>query len=65
MFTEDQKRTLRALADRNGIKPINCPNCAYDRKFPETAGGGWMYPGNNGPIGPCPVCNADERYARR
>lgn len=38
-------------------QPGNCPHCAYDRRFPETAGGGWIYPGNNHPIVPCGMCN--------
>lgn len=44
--------------------PANCPHCEYDRRFPETAGGGWIYPGNNGPIGACPMCNPDGKHPR-
>lgn len=44
--------------------PRNCPHCRYDRKFPGTAWGGWIYTGNNGPVVACPVCNADGTYPR-
>ena len=46
-------------------QPDNCPHCEYDRRFPETADGGWVYMGNNGPIGPCPVCNPHGTFKRR
>lgn len=46
------------------FKPADCPHCAYDRKFPETITGGWIYMGNNGPIVSCPMCNADESHPR-
>ncbi len=62
MFTVEQIKQLRANADKCRITPANCPNCEYDRRFPDTAGGGWIDPGNNGPIGPCPLCNADEKH---
>lgn len=42
--------------------PENCPHCEYDRRFPETEGGGWIYQGNNGPIVSCPVCNDDGKH---
>ncbi len=45
-------------------QPDNCPLCEYDRRFPETADGGWIYPGNNGPIGPCPSCNPHGTFRR-
>lgn len=44
--------------------PQNCPHCEYDRKFPETAGGGWIYPGNGSPIVPCGMCNPDGKHPR-
>ena len=34
--------------------PMDCPHCEHDRQFPETASGGWIYTGNNGPYVPCP-----------
>lgn len=46
------------------FKPFECPHCKYDRKFPETQGGGWMYLGNNGPYVCCPMCNPDGSYLR-
>jgi hypothetical protein len=46
------------------MKPDECKYCEYDRKFPETAGGGWVYMGNNGPISPCPMCNSDGKHPR-
>lgn len=46
-------------------QPDNCPHCEYDRRFPETAEGGWVYTGNNGPIGPCPMCNPHGTFRRR
>jgi hypothetical protein len=64
MFNAEQIKRLREGADKHGINPTNCPNCEYDRSFPETSGGGWMYMGNNGPIIPCAMCNADEKYPR-
>jgi hypothetical protein len=45
-------------------QPDNCPHCEYDRRFPETADGGWIYMGNNGPTGPCPVCNPHGTHPR-
>lgn len=45
--------------------PSECPYCEYDRGFPETAGGGWIYMGNNGPIGSCPFCNPSGEHPRR
>lgn len=45
--------------------PDNCPHCAYDRQFPETSMGGWIYLGNNAPIVACPVCNPDGDHKRR
>jgi hypothetical protein len=44
--------------------PVNCPHCEYDRRFPETATGGWMYVGNGAPIVCCPVCNPDAAHPR-
>lgn len=44
-------------------RPEDCPYCEYDRQFPET-GGGWIYLGNNGGFGPCPVCNPNGTYPR-
>lgn len=44
--------------------PQNCPHCEYDRKFPETAGGGWIYPGNGSRIVPCGMCNPDGKHPR-
>jgi hypothetical protein len=64
MFNTDQIKRLVDAAKRHGITPANCPHCEYDRRFPQTAGGGWIYPGNNGPIVPCPMCNADEAHPR-
>lgn len=45
-------------------KPSECPHCEYDRRSPETATGGWVYMGNNAPIGPCPMCNPDAAHPR-
>lgn len=45
--------------------PKDCPHCAYDRRFPETADGGWVYFGNNGPIVPCVVCIRDQSGGAR
>lgn len=42
--------------------PQNCPHCEYDRRFPETEMGGWLYFGNNGPYVSCPVCNDDGSF---
>lgn len=64
MFNREQIARLRKNADHHGITPANCPHCEYDRRFPETASGGWMYPGNNAPIGPCPMCNPDQKHPR-
>lgn len=64
MFTAAQLRLLRETADLHSITPSNCPNCEYDRRFPQTAAGGWIDPGNNGPVGPCPLCNADAKHPR-
>jgi hypothetical protein len=64
MFSAENIARLRAGADKHGITPQNCPHCEYDRRFPETATGGWMYPGNNGPIVPCPMCNPDQKQPR-
>lgn len=64
MYSAEQIKSLRDSADRHGITPANCPSCKYDRKFPETKRGGWMYMGNNGPYVACPMCNADERQPR-
>jgi hypothetical protein len=65
MFNNEQIAKLRASADKRGITPANCLHCEYDRRFPETAGGGWIYPGNNAPIGPCPICNPDGKHPRK
>lgn len=46
------------------LTPATCPHCAYDRKFPETFSGGWIYPGNNSPIVPCGMCNPNGTYPR-
>lgn len=46
-------------SDRPRPHPAVCPYCEYDRQFPDTAGGGWMYLGNGGPFVCCPVCNSD------
>lgn len=46
-------------------QPDNCPHCEYDRRFPETADGGWVYPGNNAAIVPCPMCNPHGTHRRR
>lgn len=46
------------------FKPSSCPHCEYDRRFPETAMGGWLYFGNNGPYVPCPLCNDDGSWLR-
>jgi hypothetical protein len=44
--------------------PSNCPNCAYDRRFPGFEGGGWIQQGNNGPIVPCALCNDGGTHPR-
>ncbi len=64
MFTAQQKSELVEGAKANGITPANCEHCAYDRRFPGLKSGGWMYPGNNGPVHACPMCNADESHPR-
>jgi hypothetical protein len=64
MFNQDQIKRLREGADKHGVTPANCPNCEYDRRFPGFQAGGWIDPGNNGPIGPCPMCNPDQKYPR-
>lgn len=46
-------------------QPDNCPHCEYDRLFPETADGGWVYVGNNSPIGPCIFCNPHGTFRPR
>lgn len=46
------------------LAPANCPHCEYDRKFPQTENGGWIYTGNNGPIVPCGMCNPDGKHPR-
>ncbi len=51
---------MRALKPM--FKPAECPHCEYDRRFPETAGGGWLYLGNNGPYVSCPMCNDDGAH---
>jgi len=43
--------------------PSECRHCEYDRRFPETSAGGWLYFGNNGPYVPCPCCNDDGSFA--
>lgn len=45
-------------------QPDNCPHCAYDRRFPETADGGWVYPGNGHAIVPCGMCNPHGHHPR-
>lgn len=44
--------------------PQNCPHCEYDRRFPHTDMGGWIYFGNNGPFVPCGLCNPDGSHPR-
>jgi hypothetical protein len=44
--------------------PANCPHCEYDRRFPESKSGGWMYMGNGAPLTCCPVCNPDGKHPR-
>lgn len=61
---KDTIRRLVAGAKRLGITPQNCKYCEYDRRFPETESGGWIYMGNNGPYKPCPMCNADGAHPR-
>jgi hypothetical protein len=63
-FTDQQKAKLMEGARRNGITPANCPHCEFDRRFPGFKSGGWIEPYNNGPIGPCPMCNADGSHPR-
>lgn len=46
-------------------QPDNCPHCEYDRRFPETADGGWIHPGNNAALAPCPMCNPHGTYKPR
>lgn len=64
MFSTEQKQRLVDGAKRHGITPANCPNCEYDRRFPDTRNGGWVYPGSNASIVACPMCNADESHPR-
>jgi hypothetical protein len=45
-------------------QPDNCPHCEYDRRFPATADGGWIYQGNNGPLVSCPMCNPHGTHPR-
>jgi hypothetical protein len=45
-------------------QPDNCPHCEFDRHFPETADGGWVYMGNNAPLSPCPWCNPHGTFRR-
>lgn len=45
-------------------QPDNCPHCQYDRSFPETADGGWIYPGNNHALVPCGMCNPHGTFPR-
>lgn len=63
-FSTEQIERLMAGARKHGITPQNCEYCSYDRRFPETACGGWIYPGNNAPYCPCPMCNADGSHPR-
>ncbi len=44
--------------------PANCPHCEYDRRFPGTENGGWIYTGNNGPTVPCGMCNPNGSHPR-
>lgn len=46
------------------VTPQNCPHCEYDRRFPATEMGGWIYTGNNGPYVACPMCNDDGSHPR-
>jgi hypothetical protein len=62
-MTATDSPTLLSLAPKL-FTPANCPHCEYDRQFPETANGGWVYMGNNAPIGPCPMCNPDGSHPR-
>jgi glutaredoxin len=42
--------------------PENCPHCEYDKRW--LGYGGWIYHGNNGPIIPCGLCNANGLFSR-
>jgi hypothetical protein len=63
---QEQKVVEAAL--RRSAKPVrrpsDCDHCAYDRKFPETKRGGWLYLGNNGPYVCCPMCNPAGDHRR-
>lgn len=60
---ESKRDALRRLKTKP-FKPSECPHCEYDRRFPDTASGGWMYLGNGHPIVCCPICNWDESHPR-
>ena len=70
MQTDDQRDWQRYLqkdqtARSGGVKPRDCPHCAYDRRFPGFEDGGWLQQDNNGPIHPCPLCNDSGAYPRQ
>lgn len=44
------------------VTPADCDYCKPDHKF---YGPGWVYLGNNGPIGSCPVCNPNGATPRK
>lgn len=47
------------------LTPTDCWYCEYDRRFPETSEGGWIYFGNNGPYVSCPICNPKGERPRQ
>ena len=58
-------RSRQSGIDLRKPRPIECPHCEYDRRFPGFEGGGWMQQDNNGPIVSCPMCNADGSHPPR
>lgn len=61
---EGKHHDAKPRYSRKRFKPIDCPHCEYDRRFPGFETGGWMQQDNNGPIVSCPVCNDDEAQPR-
>lgn len=63
-MTDGEQAVTEGAPFKPRYQPDNCPHCEYDRRFPETAEGGWIYQGNNASIVSCPMCNPHGTHPR-